>query len=93
MFFPGSRYLRTGSTYTAVRVNGTSVLVARLPSSQLRIPLAGYHRRLVGQRLDHMAGHYLADPTAFWRICNANDSVVPDALASADLIGIPKSGA
>jgi len=92
MFFPGSRYLKVGATYTAVRIDGSTVLVTRLPR-RVSAPLAGYHRRLVGQRLDHMASHYLSDATAFWQLCDANDAMVPDALAVADLVGIPISRA
>jgi hypothetical protein len=34
----------------------------------------------------------LSDPTAFWQLCNADGSVVPDALVSHDLIGVPAKG-
>lgn len=91
MFFPGSRYLKAGAQYSVVRADGSTVLVTRLPKPA-PATLAGYHRRLVGQRLDHMAGHYLSDPTGFWRLCDANDSMVPDSLAAADLVGIPLVG-
>ena len=90
MFFPGSRYEGLGG-YTITRVDGKTVLVTRLPLPG-RSPLAGYHRRLVGQRLDHLAAHYLADATAFWRLCDANNSLIPDALAMAELVGIPREG-
>ncbi len=51
--------------------------------------LIGYHQRLEGQRLDLIASRYLADPTAFWRLCDANNAMVPDTLAAHPLIGIP----
>ena len=90
MFFPGSRYQKTG-TYTVTAADGRTVVAARLP---LPSPgrLIGFHRRLEGQRLDLIAARYLADPTAFWRLCDANDAMVPDALAAHDLIGIPDKG-
>ena len=87
MFFPGSRYEKTG-TYTVRKADGTTVTAARLPRPR-QGRLLGYHRRLEGQRLDHVAAHYLKDPTAFWRLCDAGDTVVPDALAARELIGIP----
>jgi hypothetical protein len=31
----------------------------------------------------------LPDGTQFWRICDANGAMVPDALGAHDLIGIP----
>lgn len=91
MFFAGSRYERTG-TYTVQRADGTPIVVARLPlpPAPERVLLRGFHQREDGQRLDHLANHYLNDPTAFWRLCDANDSVVPDALAVRALIGIPR---
>jgi hypothetical protein len=49
----------------------------------------GYYRRNRGDRLDQIAGSYLSDATAFWQLCDANGAVVPDALAAADLVGIP----
>lgn len=87
MFFPGSRYQNAG-TYTVTLPNGKTVRVTKLPLPTPK-PLLGYHRRLEGQRLDLIANRYLKDPTAFWQLCDANDAVVPDALASRDLIGIP----
>jgi len=36
-----------------------------------------------------IAFRFLADPTAFWYLCDANNAMVPDALAAHKLIGIP----
>jgi hypothetical protein len=90
VFFPGSRYLPLG-TYAATRRDGTTVTVTRLP---LPAParVVGYHRRMVGERLDLVAARHLKDATAFWRLCDANDAVSPDALGAAPLIGIPEEG-
>jgi hypothetical protein len=87
MFFAGSRYAKM-ATYTVTRADGRTVNAVKLPLPQTTA-LLGYHRRLVEQRLDHIAAHYLGDATAFWRLCDANGAVVPDALAATDLIGIP----
>jgi hypothetical protein len=76
MIFPGSRYEKTG-TLALARPGGTTVRT-------LRLPLPG-----PAQRLDLIANRFLADPTAFWRLCDANNAVVPDALATRDLVGIP----
>jgi hypothetical protein len=91
VFFPGSRYEKTG-TYQVVRPDGTTLAVSKLPlpPAPERVRLFGYHPRQDDQRLDHIANHYLADPTAFWRLCDANDAVVPDALAAGPLVGIPR---
>lgn len=90
MFFPGSRY-ENAVPYTVTRTDGTIVSVTRLPV-QVRTPLLGFHRRREGQRLDLIAAHYLVDPTTFWRLCDANNAAVPDALAAHDLVGIPRKG-
>lgn len=90
MFFPGSRYLNAG-TYTVTTSSGAVVAVTRLPQPR-SAPLLGYHRRLQGQRLDLIANRYVGDPTGFWQLCDANGSVVPDALASHALIAIPGKG-
>lgn len=90
MFETGSRYIKM-KTYTATRADGREVTAVRLPLPSATKPM-GYHRRLVGQRLDHVAYLHLNDATAFWRLCDANGSVVPDALAAHDLIGVPPKG-
>lgn len=94
MFFPGSRYEKTG-TYPVVQPDGTRVAVTRLPlpprPEELR--LLGFHPRRDAQRLDAIANHYLGDPTAFWRLADANNAVVPDALAVRRMIGVPRQGA
>ncbi len=87
MFFPGSRYIAIAQ-YQARRPDGSMVRAVRIP---LPGPAAviGYFRRSDGQRLDTLANYFLADATAFWRLCDANNSMVPDSLAGSDLIGIP----
>ena len=90
MFFPGSRYEKTG-TYQVTTLDGTVTLVAKLPLPAPG-PLLGFHRRTEGQRLDHIAARYLADATAFWQLCDANQTVLLDALAARELIGIPAKG-
>lgn len=90
MFFPGSRYQSAGM-YSVTRQDGRTVRVTRIPRPS-RVAIVGFHRRLEGQRLDHIASHYLADASAFWRLCDANGTIVPDTLAAAALVGIPGSG-
>ena len=87
MFFKGSRYERAG-TYVVTRLDGVQVAVTRIPLP-VASQLIGFHPRKQGQRLDLIAARYLADATAFWRLCDVNNTIVPDALAAADLVGIP----
>jgi hypothetical protein len=91
MFFPGSRYASMATCQVA-RPDGTVVQAVKLPLPGPALVL-GYHRRLAGQRLDLIAAHYLTDATAFWRLCDANNAMVPDALGAADLVGIPLGAA
>lgn len=87
MIFPGSRYEKTG-TFVLTRPNGTMIQSLRLPLPGPAL-VQGYYRRSNGQRLDLIANAFLKDATAFWRLCDANNAVVPDSLAARDLIGIP----
>ena len=87
MIFPGSRYEKTG-TFVLTRPNGTMIQSLRLPLPGPAL-VQGYYRRSNGQRLDLIANAFLKDATAFLRLCDANNAVVPDSLAARDLIGIP----
>jgi hypothetical protein len=87
MFSKGSRYEKAG-TVTAFKLDGSQVAVTRIPLPGAP-PLLGFHPRQEGQRLDLIAARYLADATVFWRLCDADNAVVPDALAARKLVGIP----
>jgi hypothetical protein len=88
MFFAGSRYLSVG-TRMATTPSGQQVLVTNVYRAPTNVPLKGLYPRKPGQRLDAIANHFLSDPTAFWQLCDADDAVVPDALANRALVGIP----
>lgn len=90
MFTPDSRYANQ-PTCTVTLPDGTQVS-AIVPPLPVPVPLAGYARQ-AGQRLDLVALQYLNAPTGFWRLCDANNAMVPAALAARALIGIPQSGA
>jgi hypothetical protein len=87
MFASNSRYYSL-VTYTVTMPNGAVVIATRsaLPNP---LALAGYHRRVTGDRLDLLAARFLKDPTFFWKICDSNNAPAPDALAASDLVGIP----
>jgi hypothetical protein len=91
MFFSGSRY-QNQPTYSVKLPDGTEATVVTIPLPKVA-PLIGFHKRRLGDRLDLLANHYVGDPTAFWRVCNANNAVMPDALTTHALIGIPAKGA
>jgi hypothetical protein len=89
MFFPGSRYINHPQYTTTL--NGATVTAVALP-----LPtdptVIGYHSRKQGQRLDLLGNYYLKDATTFWKFCDANNAVVPDALATHATIAVPQKG-
>jgi len=91
MFASNSRYYGL-VTYTVAMPDGSTVTATRLPLPD-PLALAGYHRRVVGDRLDLLAARYLKDPTLFWRICDSNNAPSSDALNARDLVGIPRGPA
>jgi hypothetical protein len=91
MIFRGSRYQKTGAR-TLSRPGGASVAFLNLPLPAPAVVQGFFPRRNVGQRLDLIANFFLKDATAFWQLCDANNAMVPDALAARDMIGIPLSG-
>ena len=88
MFSSKSRYAAAG-TYTPRTSRGATVTATRLPVRAMPA-VRGVHPRSEGQRLDQIAGHYLDDATAFWRLCDANGTIAPDALAARAAVLIPK---
>ena len=88
MFSADSRYAKQ-PIYLATTSAGVQVPAVTLPTPPLSSTLAGFHTRKVGERLDLIAARFLADPTWFWRLCDANNTPVPDALAARPLVGIP----
>ncbi len=90
MFTADSRYL-SQPTYTASLPDGTLV-TAVTPPQPNPVPLIGYYQRVGPGRLDLVAVQYLNAPTGFWRLCDANNSMVAGALAARALIGIPQGG-
>jgi hypothetical protein len=87
MFFLNSRYAAQPQ-YTFNRTDGSQVQLVKPPTPGVAAVL-GYHRRNAGERLDHISARFLMDATQFWRLCDANGDVTPDALAAQDLVGVP----
>jgi hypothetical protein len=91
MFTPDSRYA-SSNTYTVTLPSGATVSAVLAPRPR-SVPLAGYHQRSGGDRLDLVATRYLNAPSGFWRLCDANNAMVAGSLAARALIGIPQGGA
>ncbi len=82
-----SRY-RDAERYTVPGPDDREVVVAEAAPRPRPVPI-GIHLRREGERLDHLAARYLADPAGFWRICDAAGVMVPEALADAREVPIP----
>lgn len=91
MFSPDSRYAK--SAVRNMQLPDGRVVAVVAPPVPNRAPLLGYHPMHAGDRLDLLAARYLDAPTGFWRLCDANNAMVADALAARTLIGIPRTGA
>jgi len=87
VFDSNSRFATAG-TYTATDRRGRTVTVVE-PAPAPDQSLAGYHLRRADIRLDVLAGRYLDDATAFWRIAELADKVLPEALSLQAEIPIP----
>ncbi|MEI6682120.1 MAG: hypothetical protein WCO44_05810 [Bacteroidota bacterium] len=87
MFTDESRY-KKATQYQAKDHRGRTVNVAATPDAPNQ-PLQGYHLRKQGQHTDHLAARYLNEPTAFWRIAEANDAMLAESLTEKQEIAIP----
>lgn len=88
MFDTKSRYAKLKTSKVKDR-RGRTVAVVPVPEPPEQTRL-GYHLRLQGQRLDHLAEKYLDDEAGFWRICELNDVMHAEMLTEAEEIAIPK---
>ncbi len=88
MFDSKSRYKDLPLSYRQDS-RGRTVAVVSAPASPQQ-NLRGYHLLKQGQRLDHLANAYLQNPTGFWRICEINDAMLPEALTERAEIAIPE---
>ena len=87
-FDPNSRYVKFAKIVEARDRKGRKVQAltpAEIPPQRL----LGEHLRKDGQRLDHLAAHYLDDPNGTWRLADINDALLPDTLAEARIVKIP----
>jgi len=88
MFAPNSRYANL-PLRTVTDRRGRQVAIVPVPPAPDQT-LRGLHQRRQGQRLDHLAQQYLKEATAFWRICEINDAMTPDAITEVAEIAIPQ---
>ncbi len=87
-FAKTSRYARHAEIYQTTDRRGETVLAVLPPQIPLRRN-RGTHLSKDGQRLDHLAWHYLRDPEAFWVLTAHNARILPDAVLFQYRIRIP----
>jgi len=88
VFDAKSRYVKYAKVTSAVDRRGR-VVACVTPAEVPAQPELGRHRLRQGQRLDHLANHYLGDPAGFWRIAEINDAMTPEAALDTPLVRIP----
>lgn len=81
LFPPASRYYGLSITSLETPEGRTVVYLSRrfVPPPE-NFATVQEHAVTAGERLDHLAARYLGDPEQFWRLCDANGAVRPDAL-------------
>ena len=80
--FPAtSRYAATETTTLETAQGATIIYLKRrfVPSPE-RFALLQVHVVAQGERLDNITAQYLGDPEQFWRICDANRALRPQAI-------------
>ncbi|NCA84372.1 MAG: hypothetical protein EOM83_02230 [Clostridia bacterium] len=87
MFTDKSRY-KNATQYEVTDQQGRVVKVVAAPDKPQQ-SIKGFHLLKQGQRTDHLASLYCNDPAGFWRIAEANDTMLPEALSEQSEIAIP----
>jgi hypothetical protein len=84
-----SRYVKPPpETYIVVDRRGREVKALPMIEPP-RERSVGYYVKKQGQRLDHLANSFLADPFGYWRIAEVNGALLPDALEEVERLKIP----
>ena len=89
IFDPKSRYVKPPlESYSVIDRRGREVTALPMVEPPVEAKV-GLYLRKQGQRLDHLAASFLADPHGYWRIAELNGAVLPDSLSEAPRIQIP----
>lgn len=83
LFASSSRYYGLEPLQLSVQGRTVVYLPRRFLPPASSFQLLHEHTVVAGERLDHVAGQYLGDPTLFWRLCDANNALRPEALVEA----------
>jgi hypothetical protein len=81
LFQATSRYYGIGTdTFDLPQGKTIIYLQRRFVPPPERFQVLQEHTVVQGDRLDNLAAQYLGDPTFFWRLCDANRAMRPEAL-------------
>jgi hypothetical protein len=99
MLFPSNSRYQNVEIAKFTRPDGSEVVYLRrrfVPTPE-GFALLQEHVVTEGERLDNLTARYLGDPEQFWRVCDANRAMRPDALTEEVgrrlRISFPQSGA
>jgi hypothetical protein len=83
VFAPTSRYYGIATAHFTMADGRTVVYVQRrfLPPTENFATLQNV-TVTAGNRLDNIAARYLGDPQQYWRLCDANGAMQPEALVA-----------
>lgn len=87
IFDPKSRY---AGLPTVLMIDGRGRTVEVVPPAPAPLQgLRGRHLRRQGERPDHLATLYLADPAGYWRLAEMNDTMTAEVLSELRALDIP----
>jgi hypothetical protein len=82
-FPPTSRYFKVATaTYVDPQGNEHTYLTRRFLPPSSRFALLQEYSVQAGDRLDNLAAQFLGLADQFWKLCDANDAMIPE-----DLVG------
>jgi hypothetical protein len=87
LFDPKSRYAKLPTVLMKDARDRTVEVVPPAPAPVQT--LRGTHLRRQGERPDHLATLYLADPAGFWRLGEINDTMTAEVLSELRGVDIP----
>ena len=81
LFNANSRYAGIDTATLSLPQGKTIIYLTRriLPQAE-RFQLLQEHTVKQGERLDNITAQFIADPTLFWRLCDANNAMRPEEL-------------
>jgi hypothetical protein len=80
MFAPTSRYAQVPTAVYVDRDGRARPYVRPRPIPSPPAPARQRHEMADGERLDHVAARTFGDPEQWWRLCDVNGELRPDAL-------------